>query len=80
MSSSERGPPEQVDAEEVDAETVGGFGEIVPEPLAPAWRRVESVQEFRRIHGETYVSVLEAIVGLALTAGFLYWLSLYLAA
>lgn len=73
MSSSEEAPEDAV-----DTENVGGFAEVVPEPLMPMWRRVEAVQEFRRTHRETYVAVAEAIIAVALTGGYLYWLFLYL--
>ncbi|WP_134671759.1 hypothetical protein [Halorussus marinus] len=73
MSATDEAPEDSV-----DTENVGGLGEIVPEPLEPAWRYVERFQAFRDTHGETYTKALEAIVAVVLTAGYLYWATLYL--
>lgn len=62
----------------VDTESVGGLGEVLPEPLQPLWRPVEAFYDFRRTHGETYVSVMEGIVALLLTGGYVWWLFLFL--
>lgn len=80
MSSPDEsgGEPSAEGTEAVDTENVGGLGEIVPEPVQPIWRRMESVQEFRRTHGDTYLTVLEAIVAAVLAGGYLYWLYLFL--
>lgn len=75
MSSSDDSP--EAVAEE-SMEQAGGLGEVIPEPLLPVWRRIEKVQAFRDTHGETYVSVLEVLVGLVLAAGYIWWLVLYL--
>lgn len=75
MSSMDEAPED-----EVDTENVGGLGEVVPEPFMPVWRHVESFQEFRRTHSGTYIAVMEAIVAVVLTGGYLYWLFLYLTA
>jgi DNA-binding SARP family transcriptional activator len=72
MSSSKQAPEESKQAD------VGGLGEIVPEPLMPVWRRVESVQEFRRTYGDSYVGVLEALTAAALAGGYVWWLYLFL--
>jgi hypothetical protein len=72
MSSNDEAPEDQVDTSDV-----GGLDEVVPEPLMPVWRRVQLVQEFRRTHGETYVTVLEALTALALMVGYVFWLYLY---
>jgi hypothetical protein len=63
---------------EQSAQQAGGLGEIVPEPLLPLWRQVEKVQAFRRTHGEKYVGVLELLTALALTAGYVWWLLIFL--
>lgn len=55
----------------------GGLGEVVPEPLMPAWRRLESIQEFRRTYGGTYTGVLEAITAAVLIGGYVWWLYLF---
>lgn len=68
--------PEAVAEESM--QQAGGLGEIIPEPLMPAWRQVEKVQAFRRTHGETYVGVLELLTALALTAGYVWWLLIFL--
>jgi hypothetical protein len=72
MSSSKQAPKESEQAD------VGGLGEIVPEPLMPVWRRVESVQEFRRTYGDSYVGVLEALTAAVLAGGYVWWLYLFL--
>jgi hypothetical protein len=56
------------------------LGELLPESLLPVWRRIEAIQTFRRTYGNWYTGVLEALTALALTAGYLYWLFLYLTA
>ncbi|UHQ98525.1 hypothetical protein HYG81_23415 (plasmid) [Natrinema zhouii] len=66
-------PPEKA----VDTENVGGLEEILPPQLLPIWSRVQLIQEFRDAHGRTYISVAEAIIAIGLTAGYLYWLTLY---
>jgi hypothetical protein len=63
---------------EQSAQQAGGLGEIVPDPLLPLWRQVEKVQAFRRTHGEKYVGVLELLTALALTAGYVWWLLIFL--
>ena len=63
---------------EQSARQAGGLGEIIPEPLMPVWSRVEKVQAFRRTHGETYVGALELLTALALAAGYVWWLLLFL--
>ncbi|MFO8116273.1 MAG: hypothetical protein R6U01_13110 [Halorubrum sp.] len=68
--------PEAVAEESM--QQAGGLGEIIPEPLMPAWRQVEKVQAFRRTHGETYVGALELLTALALTAGYVWWLLIFL--
>jgi len=73
MSATDEAPEDSV-----DTENVGGLGELVPEPLEPVWRYVERFQSFRDTHGETYTKALEAIVAVVLTAGYLYWATLYL--
>lgn len=72
MSTTDEAPEESV-----DTENVGGLEELLPERLVPVWRRVERVQEFRETYGKRYTKVLEALVALGLTGGYLYWLSLY---
>ncbi|WP_144798337.1 hypothetical protein [Halorubrum depositum] len=63
---------------EQSAQQAGGLGEIIPEPLMPVWNRVEKVQAFRRTHGEKYVGALELLTALALTAGYVWWLLIFL--
>jgi hypothetical protein len=63
---------------EKSAQQAGGLGEIIPEPLMPAWRQVEKVQAFRRTHGEKYVGALELLTALALTVGYVWWLLIFL--
>jgi hypothetical protein len=63
---------------EQSAQQAGGLGEIIPDPLMPAWRQVEKVQAFRRTHGEKYVGVLELLTALALTGGYVWWLLIFL--
>lgn len=75
MSSSDD-PPEDV----VDTENVSGLDELIPPRLIPIWSRVRLIQDFRGAHGEKYVKFMEAIIAVVLTAGYAYWLSLYLAA
>jgi len=73
---SDDGSPESI-AEE-SAQQAGGLGEIIPDPLMPVWRQVEKVQAFRRTHGEKYVGALELLTALALTAGYVWWLLIFL--
>jgi hypothetical protein len=73
MSATDEAPEDSV-----DTENVGGLGELVPEPLEPVWAYVERFQAVRDTHGETYTKALEAIVAVVLTAGYLYWATLYL--
>ena len=63
---------------EQSMQQAGGLGELIPEPLMPVWNQVEKLQAFRRTHGETYVGVLELLTALALGAGYVWWLLLYL--
>lgn len=72
MSSNDEAPEDQV-----DTANVGGLGELIPEPLMPVWSRIQLVQEFRETHGDTYVTVLEALTAIALTVGYIYWAYLY---
>lgn len=71
------GPSDEPPEEMVDTEDVGGLEEILPPQLIPIWSRVQLIQDFRDTHGETYVSVMEAVVAIVLTVGYLYWLTLY---
>ncbi|WP_226010952.1 hypothetical protein [Halomicrobium salinisoli] len=64
--------------EHVDTEGVGNLGDILPDPLKPLYRPVEDFYAFRETHGETYVSIMEGIVALALTGGYVWWLFLFL--
>jgi len=73
---SDDGSPEAV-AEE-SAQQAGGLGEIIPDPLMPAWNQVEKVQAFRRTHGEKYVGALELLTALALAGGYVWWLLIFL--
>ena len=61
-------------------DNVNGFEEFVPQPLMPVWDRFQSVQSFRERHGDSYTKVLEAIVAVILTGGYLYWLFLFFTA
>lgn len=72
MSSSRKAPEDQVDTTDV-----GGLDEIIPEPLVPVWRRIELIQQFRETHGDTYVTVLEALTAIALALGYVWWAFLY---
>jgi hypothetical protein len=63
---------------EKSMQQAGGLGELIPEPLMPAWNQVEKVQAFRRTHGETYVGVFELLTALMLAGGYVWWLLLYL--
>lgn len=63
---------------EQSAQQAGGLGEIIPEPLMPAWNQVEKVQGFRRTHGEKYVGVLELLTALVLIGGYVWWLLIFL--
>lgn len=74
MSSKDQAPEDSVDTSQA-----GGLGEIIPEPLMPVWRRVETVQSFRETHGDRYVAVLELLTAVALTGGYVWWLTLFLA-
>jgi len=68
--------PESIAAE--SAQQAGGLGEIIPDPLMPAWRQVEKVQAFRRTHGEKYVGAFELLTALVLTGGYVWWLLIFL--
>lgn len=72
MSSSDEAPEDVVDTDDV-----GGLDEIVPPQLMPIWSRVRLVQDFRRTYGNKYIRVMEAIIAIVLTVGYLYWLLLY---
>jgi hypothetical protein len=63
---------------EQSMQQAGGLGELIPEPLMPVWNRVEKLQAFRRTHGEKYVGALELLTALALGAGYVWWLLIYL--
>lgn len=71
------GSTEEASEQGVDTETVGGLGEILPEPLRPLWRPVEAVQEFRRTHSDTYITAMEVVVAAMLTGGYVWWLYLF---
>lgn len=73
---SDDGSPESV-AEE-SAKQAGGLGEIIPDPLMPVWNQIEKIQAFRRTHGSKYVGVLELLTAIALTAGYVWWLLIFL--
>ncbi|WP_135301971.1 hypothetical protein [Haloarcula amylovorans] len=75
MSSNEETP--EAMAEE-SMEKAGGLGEVIPEPLMPAWRQVERVQSFRETHGDKYVAALEVLTAIALTGGYIWWVYLFL--
>ncbi|WP_049981466.1 hypothetical protein [Halolamina rubra] len=68
--------PEAVAEESM--QDAGGLGEVVPEPLMPAYRQLEKVQRFRETYGERYTNALELLTGLLLIVGFVWWLVLYL--
>ncbi|WP_222914789.1 hypothetical protein [Natrinema sp. SYSU A 869] len=72
-ASSSDDPPEDM----VDTENVGGLGEIIPPWMMPLWSRVQLIQDFRDTHGPTYIKFIEAIISIALTGGYIYWLTLY---
>ncbi|QKY16755.1 hypothetical protein [Halorubrum sp. CBA1229] len=72
MSSQQEAPEDQV-----DTSNVGGLEEVVPDPLMPVWRRIELIQDFRRTHGDTYVTVLEILTAIALAVGYGWWVLLY---
>ncbi|QLG63643.1 hypothetical protein [Halorarum salinum] len=63
--------------EHADVENVGGLEEVLPDPLLPVYDRFRLVQEFRETHGDSYTKVLEGIVALVLTGGYVYWLYLF---
>ncbi|SMO43786.1 hypothetical protein [Halorubrum cibi] len=63
--------------DQVDTSNVGGLEEIIPEPLMPAWRRIELIQQFRETHGDTYVTVLEVLTALVLGVGYAWWAYIY---
>ncbi|QAU11608.1 hypothetical protein EKH57_01865 [Halorubrum sp. BOL3-1] len=73
---SDDSAPEAVAEESM--QQAGGLGEIIPEPLMPAWNRVEKVQAFRRAHGQKYVGALELLTAFGLTAGYVWWLLIFL--
>lgn len=60
------------------AEKAGGLEEILPDSLVPIYERWLLIDKFREAHGDTYTGILEAIVGAVLTAGYVYWLYLFL--
>lgn len=62
----------------VDMEPASGLGEILPEPLQPLYRPIEAVQEFRRAHSGTYIKIMEAIVAIMLTGGYVWWMYLFI--
>lgn len=64
--------------DQVDTTDVEGLGEVLPEPLKPFWMPIQRIQEFRKTWGDTYTGVMEAIVGLGLTVGYVWWLLVYL--
>ena len=72
--------PDEAPEEMVDTENVSGLDELIPPRLMPIWSRIQLIQDFRDTHGKTYIKIMEAITAVVLTAGYLYWLSLYLAA
>ncbi|WP_096395255.1 hypothetical protein [Halorubrum trapanicum] len=72
MSPSKEAPEDQV-----DTSSVGGLEEVIPKPLMPVWRRIELIQEFRKTHGNTYVTVLEVLTATALAVGYVWWVYLY---
>ena len=72
MSPSREAPEDRVDTSDV-----GGLAEVVPDPLMPVWRRIELIQEFRRTHGDTYVTALEILTAIALAVGYGWWVLLY---
>jgi hypothetical protein len=72
MSSQQEAPEDQVDTSDV-----GGLEEVIPEPLMPVWRRIELIQDFRRTHGNTYVTALEILTAIALAVGYVWWVYLY---
>lgn len=72
MNSSDEAPEDMV-----DTDNVSGLDELIPPRLMPIWSRVQLIQDFRGAHGQTYVKVMEAIIAVALTVGYLYWLSIY---
>ena len=72
MSPSREAPEDQV-----DTSNVGGLEEVIPEPLMPVWRRIELIQDFRRAHGNTYVTALEILTAIALAVGYAWWVVLY---
>lgn len=59
-------------------EDAGGLEEIVPESLMPLYRRYETIQAFRETYGAVYTGALEAVTAIILTAGYLFWLYLFL--
>mgnify|MGYP000188682458 CR=1 FL=1 len=74
MSNDES--PEAVAEESM--QNAGGLGEVVPEPLMPAYRQLEKIQQFRETYGDRYTNALELLTGLLLIVGYLWWLVLYL--
>lgn len=72
--------PDEAPEDMVDTENVSGLDELIPPRLMPIWSRIQLIQDFRDTHGKTYIKIMEAITAVVLTAGYLYWLSLYLAA
>lgn len=63
--------------DQIDTSNVGGLEEVIPEPLMPVWKRIELIQQFRETHGDTYVTVLEALTAIGLALGYLWWAYIY---
>lgn len=72
MSSTKDSTEDQIDTSEV-----GGLEELIPEPLMPLWQRIELIQQFRETHGDTYVTVLEALTAIVLGVGYVWWAYIY---
>lgn len=53
------------------------FVEELPSVLQPVYHGLMRFQAFREKYSERYVWVLEAIVAVTLTVGYVYWLYLY---
>jgi len=71
------GSAEEAAEEMVSTEAVGGLDEILPKPLQPLYRPIDALQEFRRTYGEMYITILEALVAITLTGGYVWWLFLF---
>lgn len=63
--------------DQIDTSNVGGLEEVIPEPLMPVWKRIELIQQFRETHGDTYVTVLEALTAIVLAVGYVWWAYIY---